>query len=106
MDTYFQNGLSPGDAPVPWQLALIEDPNRLACEVRQALMQDSAGILPDLAAQLELQNVCLQEAVRFPQRKQYFSRCNISTQTRGKILADQILPLTGKSAGTIQLIIH
>jgi hypothetical protein len=65
---------------------MIEECNRLERELRETLVQEFTGILPQLEGQPELQNDCLQEAVRFPRRKQLFSRCNISTQTRGKNL--------------------
>ena len=67
MDTCFQplelNGLRPGDQPVPWQVAMIEEHNRLAREIRDTLVQDFAGILPRLEGQPELQDVDLQGAV-------------------------------------------
>ena len=66
---------------------MIEERNRLERELRETLVQEFAGILPQLEGQPELQNACWQEAVRFPRRIQYFSRCKISTQTRGKNLS-------------------
>jgi hypothetical protein len=82
---------------VPWkhpddildvvELAMIEEPNRLERELRETLVPEFTGILPRLEGQPEFQYACLQEAVRLPQRKQHFSRCNIFNQTRGEILS-------------------
>ena len=66
---------------------MIEEPNRPERELRETLVQKFAGILPQFEGQPELHSACLQEAVRFPRRIQYLSRCNISTQTRGKNLS-------------------
>ena len=66
---------------------MIEECNRLEREPGEMLVQEFAGILPQFDGQPEIHSACLQEAVRFPQRKQHFSRCNISTQTRGKNLS-------------------
>ena len=66
---------------------MIEERNRLERKLRETLAQESTGVLPQFEGQLELQNAGLQEFVRFPQRNQRFSRCNISTQTGGKILS-------------------
>jgi hypothetical protein len=52
---------------------MIEERNRpLERELREKLVQELAGILPQIEVQPELQNACLQEAVKFPQRKQCF----------------------------------
>ena len=66
---------------------MIEEPNRPERELRETLVQKFAGILPQFEGQPELHSAGLQEAVRFPRRIQYLSRCNISTQTRGKYLS-------------------
>ena len=45
MDTRFPpfalNGLQPGDQPVSWPVALIEERNRLAREIRETLVRAS-----------------------------------------------------------------
>jgi len=50
------NGLRPGDRQVSRQVAMIEEPNRLERELRETLVQEFAGILPQLEPRLELQN--------------------------------------------------
>src|SRR5208282_500025 len=91
METYFQsselNGLQRGDQQVSQPVAMIEERNRLERKLREKFAKESAGILSQLEGQPEIQNACLQEAVKFPRRKQSFSRCNISPQTRGKNLS-------------------
>ena len=81
------NGLRRGDQPVSGQVAMIEESNRPERELRETLVQKFGKILPQFGGQPELHYAFLQEAVRFPQRKQHFSRCNISTQTGGKNLS-------------------
>ena len=48
MDTRFRplelNGLRPGDQPVSWLVAVIEERNRLAHEIHDPLVRDFAGI--------------------------------------------------------------
>jgi thioredoxin 1 len=91
MEKYFQpsepNRLRHGDQQASRPVAMIEECNRLKGELRETLVQEFARILPQFEGQPELQNACMQEAVSFPRRKKYFSRCNISTQTRGKNLS-------------------
>jgi len=47
MDTRFQplelNGLRLGDQPVSWPVAVIEERNRLAREIRETFVRDFAG---------------------------------------------------------------
>jgi thioredoxin 1 len=66
---------------------MIEEPNRLERELREARAQGFSGMLPQLEGQPELQNACLQDAVRFPQSRQISYRFKISTQMRGKNLS-------------------
>jgi thioredoxin 1 len=68
---------------------MIEERNRLERKLREKFVLEFAGILPNLEGQPKLKNACLQETVRFPRRIQYLSWCNISTQSRGKILSGQ-----------------
>jgi transcriptional regulator with GAF, ATPase, and Fis domain len=67
MDTCFQplelNGLRPGDQPVAWQMAVIEERNLPAGEIHETLVRDFAGIEPQFDPRLELRNTCQQEAV-------------------------------------------
>jgi len=67
MDTYSPplevSGLRPGEPLVPWQVAVLEEPDRLAREVHDTLVPDFARIVPHLEAQLEPQNTCLHEEV-------------------------------------------
>ena len=67
MDTYSRplevSGLRPGEPLVPWQVAVLEEPDRLAREVHDTLVPDFARIVPHLEAQLESQNTCLHEEV-------------------------------------------
>src|ERR1022692_4892172 len=77
-------GLRRGDQPVSRQVAMIEEPNRPERELRETLVQKFAGILPQFEGQPELHSACLQEAVRFPRRVQYLSRCNISPGRSGR----------------------
>lgn len=48
MDTRFRrsklNGLRSGDQPVAWPVAVIEERNQLAREIRETLVRDFAGI--------------------------------------------------------------
>jgi hypothetical protein len=74
---------------------MIEERNRLERELRETPVPESAGILSQLEGQPGLQNACLQEAVRFPRRKQNFSRATFQPKRGAKIWRDQILPLIG-----------
>ena len=87
LKTSERNGLRRGDQQVSRSVAMIEECNRLERELREKLVQAFAGILTQFKGQPELPYACLQETVRFPQRKQHFTRCNISTQTRGKTMS-------------------
>jgi thioredoxin 1 len=91
METYIQpaepHGLRRGDQNLTRQMAVIEECNRLEREPRETPVQEGTGILPQPEGQPELETTSSLESPRFPKRKQHFSRCKISIQTRCKILA-------------------
>jgi len=58
-----QNGLRPTDEMAAWRAAVIEEPNRPACDVQATLMPELAGVLSHLEAEPQLESAQLQEAV-------------------------------------------
>ena len=80
---------------------MIEEPNRLERELRETLVQEFAGILPQFEGQPELQIACLQEAGRFPASDSICQRGAITNPKAGKNICLIFQPTLEKVEKTV-----